>query len=369
MEAHGPVIAADGSEFVTCSCGLRCGSLYFHALHSEEQLAGPAHDHATAWPAPHLATVPRALWPQPGVIARNTHDLPATEYTTARLAPGTELESLRAALRIVPTLGRDAGADIGCAMVAFGARPMTALSAPHPEDLVAFPVKLAGDNGAELLPAGRSDLLLFVKSTTAEAAAASTAAFLAAAGATLEAVETTVGFLNDGRDLSGAIDGTKNPDQSLRTVVDQGTIGPRDYPDGDHLGGSFVFCSKFAHRMATFYAMPETEQAGVFGRDLTKEQVAKGSDSRVENPKVGVDVQGSHVYRAWGEMYRQSMAFREQPSAAEGVPREAGEAPEEGLLFIAFARKIKELEDALNRMCGNEDGQCKYYEFEVNRSK
>ena len=43
--------------------------------------------------------------------------------------------------------------------------------------------------------------------------------------------------------------------------------------------------------------MEVTEQAGVFGRDLTKEQATKGSDSRIENPKVGVDVKGSHVVR------------------------------------------------------------------------
>ena len=42
--------------------------------------------------------------------------------------------------------------------------------------------------------------------------------------------------------------------------------------------------------------------AQVFGRDLSKESPMKGSDGRIENPKVGHDVPGSHVYRAWGEM-------------------------------------------------------------------
>ena len=80
-----------------------------------------------------------------------------------------------------------------------------------------------------------------------------------------------VGFLNEGRDLTGAIDGTKNPDATLRTVVEQASIGPRDYPGGAHLGGSFVFCSKFAHRLRDFTAMDAQGQAGgslliVFGR-------------------------------------------------------------------------------------------------------
>jgi deferrochelatase/peroxidase EfeB len=73
-----------------------------------------------------------------------------------------------------------------------------------------------------------------------------------------------------GRDLTGAIDGTKNPDTSLRTVVEQASIGPRDYAGGSHLGGSFVFCSKFAHRMGDFHAMPAEEQTGVRERDVSR---------------------------------------------------------------------------------------------------
>jgi hypothetical protein len=189
--AHAPVISAD--SFVTCACGLRCGSKYFHALHAEEQL--DALDHPTAWPEVHLTTVPRALWPQRGVIARNTHDLPATEYTTARLADGAELEPLRRALQLVPQLGRavdeSTAAALGCAMVALGPKALAALGAPHPDNLTAFLPKLAGDSGAELFPAGNSDLLLFVKSPNAETAAAGTAAFLAAAGPALHDVQTT----------------------------------------------------------------------------------------------------------------------------------------------------------------------------------
>ena len=220
MAAHVPVIReADG--FVTCACGLRCGSLYFHALHSEEQLDKA--DHPTAWPSAHLHTVPHALWPQPGVIARNTHDLPATEYTTARIADGVDLVALRHALQLVPTLGRRHGdheGPVGCgerphlhttiispspaasspplssvlrlpAMVALGVRALAALAAPYPEQLQPFVSKVSGDTGTELFPAGNNDVLLFVKSSTPEIAADATAAFLAAAGSVLHDVETT----------------------------------------------------------------------------------------------------------------------------------------------------------------------------------
>eukprot|EP01043_Picozoa_sp_COSAG02_P000397 COSAG02_NODE_7_length_64539_cov_120.393482_30_plen_127_part_00 len=112
--AHRAVIN-DADGFVTCSCGLRCGSRYFQALHSEEHLdADRPGDHPTAWPAAHMQTVPRALWPQLGVIARNTHDLPAAEYTTARVVDDGDLDALRRALALVPALGRGNDGQVGC---------------------------------------------------------------------------------------------------------------------------------------------------------------------------------------------------------------------------------------------------------------
>ena len=70
-----------------------------------------------------------------------------------------------------------------------------------------------------------------------------------------------------------------------------------------------------------------------------------GADGRIEHKRIGSDTAGSHVYRAWGDMYRQSMAYREPGSASAG------------LFFMACSGKQSELEDALNRMVGNEAGQ------------
>lgn len=77
-------------------------------------------------------------------------------------------------------------------MVAFGARTLTALAAPYPAQLHPFVAKVSGDDSTtELFPAGGNDVLLFVKSSTAEHAADATATFLAAAGSVLDSVETT----------------------------------------------------------------------------------------------------------------------------------------------------------------------------------
>ena len=277
MEAHTAVVGADA--FITCSCGLRVGSPYFHALHVEEQL-DLAPTHRSGWPAAHYETVPGARLPQDGVIARNTPDLPATEYTTARLGPSrdaTALAALRAGLALVPSLGGadDAAADVGCAMVALGPQALAALSAPGPDALTPFAPKLAGDDGRVIFPEGSNDVLLFVKSPTAAAAAAATAAFLAAAAPALEpgSIATTVGLLNEGRDLSGAIDGTKNPDATMRTVVKQASV-----PRGDFQGGSYVFCSRFRHRLEAFHALGTEEQNGV--RDLPPPAYPSTSSTR-----------------------------------------------------------------------------------------
>ena len=89
---------------------------------------------------------------------------------------------------------------------------------------------------------------------------------------------------------------------------------------------SYVFTAKFAHDLGRFQRMGRAEQAGVIGREPHRERPARAADERVENPKVGHDTAGSHVYRAWGDMYRQSMAFVE------------GE--EKGLLFLAGSGKF-----------------------------
>ena len=64
--------------------------------------------------------------------------------------------------------------------------------------------------------------------------------------------------------------------------------------------------------------------------------------------QVGWDTAGSHVYRAWGEMYRQSMAFEECGGGGkeEEEEEEEGEGEQQkGLLFLACSGKLSELDD------------------------
>ena len=51
------------------------------------------------------------------------------------------------------------------------------------------------------------------------------------------------------------------------------------------------------------------------------------------------------------------MAFSEKNQAGTIYSTEAGEQGKEGLLFLACSHKLSELDEALDRMCGNEAGQ------------
>ena len=103
---------------------------------------------------------------------------------------------------------------------------------------------------------------------------------------------TTVGFHNGGRDLTGFIDGTQNPDTSLRTVVAQATAttaagGAVSTGSSSYLGSSFVFVSKFVHDLSSFRALCPHKQSEVIGRERQREQPQKGSDGRSlsDNPR------------------------------------------------------------------------------------
>jgi selT/selW/selH-like putative selenoprotein len=155
---------------------------------------------------------------------------------------------------------------------------------------------------------------------------------------------------NLGKDLTGFIDGTRNPDHLLRALVDEVLIFPRD-EENRHVGGCFMYAGKFIHDLYKFHNMSEQEKNHTIGRTHGTESAHKGYDSRPENPRLDQaeyrskhvrDSQAApnrfHTNRAHGAIYRQSMPFVQ--------------GNDEGLFFVAFSRFIDEFERSLNRMCG-----------------
>jgi putative iron-dependent peroxidase len=109
----------------------------------------------------------------------------------------------------------------------------------------------------------------------------------------LSSLEKIVGFLHEpttrydinlGRDLTGFIDGSRNPGCNLAEVLDSVLITRREDPK--HIGGSFVYISKFIHNLEKFHSLKTEEKNVIIGRDITKE-VASYPDNIPENPFFG----------------------------------------------------------------------------------
>jgi len=154
-----------------------------------------------------------------------------------------------------------------------------------------------------------------------------------------------------GRDISGFVDGTRNPDHLLRAIVDQVVIFPRD-DSGRHVGGTYMYAGIFEHDLAKFRMMNKKEKNEIIGRDYDVVKKHVGYDFRPENPRLdeeehyssgsrnsGPSPNAYHVNRGHAAIYRQAMPYIE--------------GSKEGLYFIAFSRTISEFDSSLRRMAGH----------------
>jgi hypothetical protein len=156
---------------------------------------------------------------------------------------------------------------------------------------------------------------------------------------------------NMARDLTGFVDGTRNPDHLLRALVDETIIFPKD-DEGRHIGGSYMYSGRFIHNLEKFHGLSTEEKSQIIGRKYDETSQHKGYDYRAENPRLdevdyrskvvrdGEPVQSRfHTNRSHGSMYRQSMPYINDK--------------EQGLYFICFSRALSEIDNALKRMSGH----------------
>jgi Dyp-type peroxidase family len=154
------------------------------------------------------------------------------------------------------------------------------------------------------------------------------------------------------KDLTGFIDGTRNPDHLLRAVVDQAIIFPDDEQGStQHSGGSYMYAGRFVHNLPKvrqsvilsefiqFFGLSDEQKSSLVGRDYTKMTPHVGYDQRPENPHLDPLPSDSHVARSHASIMRHAMPYRN--------------LEEEGLYFIAFARSLVELDSSLKRMAGH----------------
>jgi putative iron-dependent peroxidase len=154
----------------------------------------------------------------------------------------------------------------------------------------------------------------------------------------------------DSRDLSGFVDGTRNPIVPF-AIVDAALIQMlEDDDEKDSLGGSFCFTSKWTHDLDKFNSLSAKEKSETIGRDFSETLVTSLGRSYNKHLPDSLHALGEltahakryHINRGYGGMYRQSLP--------------CGTFAEPGLFFIAFTGVLSEIDNALHRMLGLDDG-------------
>lgn len=253
---------------------------------------------------------------QPGILA----DLPAAgRYLSFRLASDP-----RAALRALAArpLGDGAVVGLGPSLVRAlggaveGLHELPALAGvgvSSPSTPRALWCWLRGDDPGELLHRGRA---------------------LTAALAPAFALEEALGAFRhgEGRDLSGFVDGTENPqgDAALEAALVAGRGPGLD-------GSSFVAAQRWRHDLDRLDAMSPAARDAMVGR-------RREDDVELEDAPPS-----AHVKRTAQEAF-DPPAFVLRRS----MPWAGGD--EAGLAFVAFARSLRPFEVQLRRMLGLDDG-------------
>ena len=158
-------------------------------------------------------------------------------------------------------------------------------------------------------------------------------AMQALAGLATLALEVAGWTYRENRDLTGFIDGTKNP--SLLEAPEVALV-----PDGSPgAGGSVVLVQKWLHNTAAWEALPVAEQEKVMGRTkpASIELAEEVSGPTAHVPRTTIEEQGVERH-----IFRRNTPF--------------GTASEHGTMFIGFSSDQHRLVRMLARMAGAEDG-------------
>lgn len=118
------------------------------------------------------------------------------------------------------------------------------------------------DSGSLRAPSTGGDLLLHILSKRVDLNFELAARARGALGESVSVMDDVTGFRYlDGRDLTGFIDGTENPEGRERAPV--ASIGSED---PDFAGGSYVFTQRYVHDLGKWAGVPLKEQEGAIGR-------------------------------------------------------------------------------------------------------
>ncbi len=218
----------------------------------------------------------------------------------------------------------------------------------RPKLLSAFP---AMDSEDRLAPADNYDIYIEIRSDRADVNHIVCNKVCQLLADSVELVEQVQAFrFLDGRDLTGFVDGTENPQGLHRKDV--AIVNEQD--DINFAGGSYLHIQRYQHNLTLWNSLAEHEQENVYGRtkldniEYTSENKAPSAHTMRTNLK---DDEGKSI-----EILRQSMPY--------------GDMKRKGLFFVSYCHSPKPFELILKSMIhgdehGNVDHLLKYTQAET----
>ncbi|WP_343682890.1 Dyp-type peroxidase [Acinetobacter baylyi] len=214
--------------------------------------------------------------------------------------------------------------------VAFGAALWKQLHEQSPEGFKT----LESIQGAFTMPAVPADVLIHIVSARADICFALSQAFFEGIQDQVNVLDERVCFRYfDGRDITGFIDGTENPqfpdDRAETALLGEDHAVFRD--------GSFVFAQRYAHDLEKWKKLKVDAQEQVMGRTKL-ESIELDDDVKPDNAHVArtvvEDEKGEEL-----EILRHSLPYGDGKG-------------DQGLFFIAYTKDLGRIDQMLERMFG-----------------
>lgn len=218
----------------------------------------------------------------------------------------------------------------------------------RPTLLAPFPVMNSGDRVA---PITSHDIYVEIRSDRADVNHIVSTKVCQLLGDSVELIEQVQAFrFLDGRDLTGFVDGTENPQGLHRRKVAYVT----DEQDATFAGGSYLHTQRYQHNLKLWESLAEHEQEDVYGRtkldNIEYESADKPLTAHTKRTSLKDD-EGNSI-----EIVRQSMPY--------------GDMKRKGLFFVSYCHSPKPFEVMLNSMIhgdghGNSDHLLKFTQAET----
>jgi len=218
----------------------------------------------------------------------------------------------------------------------------------RPKLLESFPAMECEDR---IAPSNNIDLYIEIRSDRQDTNHIVSTKVCDLLGSSVELIEQVQSFrFLDGRDLTGFVDGTENPQGQQRRKVALVT----DELDKEFSGGSYLHIQRYKHNLTLWSTIEQQKQEDVFGRtkidniEYSNEEKPLTAHTKRANIK---DKQGNSI-----EILRQSMPY--------------GDMKVQGLFFVSYCNTPESFEILLDSMIfgddhGNFDHMLKYTQAET----